>query len=98
MDNITLKEKELYQEVDLYVDDKNIGSAEIEIKSKMLCRLEIMEPYQNLGYGKQVVKLLTEKYGCDCLWVKADNEKAIHVYELNGYKKAQPTMYLMKRE
>lgn len=25
-------------------------------------------------------------YGCDCLWVNADNERAIHVYEKNGYK------------
>lgn len=96
MDNFTFKENELYQEIGLYVNDKKIGEAEVDLKGKMLSRLSIFEPYQNLGYGTKIVKMLTEKYGCNCLWVNADNERAIHVYESNGYKKIKPTMYLME--
>ena len=29
--------------------------------------------------------------------VNADNKKAIHTYEKNGYSLSNPTMYLMKR-
>lgn len=94
---ITLKENELYQELELYVDGQKIGEAEVDIKGKMLSRLSIFPPYQNKGYGTEVVKMLTEKYGLDVLWVNADNKRAIHTYEKNGYKIADPTMYLMKR-
>jgi ribosomal protein S18 acetylase RimI-like enzyme len=30
------------------------------------------------------------------LWVEADNDKAIHVYEKFGFEKAEPTMYKME--
>lgn len=69
----------------------------MEIKGKMLSRLSIFPPYQNKGYGTEIVKIFNEKYGCNCLWVNADNDRAIKVYEKNGYKKVQPTMYLMER-
>lgn len=94
---ITLKENELYQEIELFVDGEKIGEAEIEIKGKMLSRLSIFPPYQNKGYGSQIVNMLNEKYGCEVLWVNADNERAIHTYEKNGYSKLEPTMFLMKR-
>lgn len=94
---ISLKEKELYQEIELFVDDEKIGEVEIEIKGKMLSRLSIFPPYQNKGYGTEAVRLLSEKYGCEVLWVNADNKKAIHTYEKNGYVVAEPTMFLMKR-
>lgn len=94
---ITLKENELYQEIELYVDGQKVGEAEVEIKGKMLSRLSIFPPYQDKGYGTEVVKMLTEKYGLDVLWVNADNKRAIHTYEKNGYEIAEPTMYLMKR-
>jgi len=94
---IELKEKELYQEIDLFVDDEKIGVAEVDIKGKMLSRLCISEPYQDKGYGTEVVRMINEKYGCDCLWVNADNTRAIHVYEKEGYKVIKPTMYLMER-
>ena len=93
---IELKENELYQEIELFVDGKKIGEAEVEIKSKMLSRLSIFEPYQNKGYGQEIVKLLKEKYGCNNLWVNADNERAIHVYEKLGFRKVKSTMYLME--
>ena len=94
---ITLKENELYQEIELFVDGEKIGEAEIEIKGKMLSRLSIFPPYQNKGYGTQVVNMLNEKYGCEVLWVNADNKRAIHTYEKNGYVVVEPTMYLMKK-
>lgn len=94
---ITLKENELYQEIELFFNGEKIGEAEIEIKGKMLSRLSIFPPYQNKGYGTEVVKLLTEKYGCNVLWVNADNERAIRVYEKNGYMVSEPTMFLMTK-
>ena len=94
---ITLKENELYQEIELFVDGQKIGEAEVDIKYKMLSRLSIFPPYQDKGYGTEVVKMLTEKYDLDVLWVNADNKRAIHTYEKNGYKIDEPTMYLMKR-
>lgn len=98
MYELELKENELYQEIELFVDDVKIGEAEVEIKGKMISRLCIYEPFQDKGYGTEVVRLLNEHYGCNCLWVKADNERAIHTYEKNGYKKNRPTMYLMERK
>lgn len=95
---IELKENELYQEIELFADGFKIGCAEIEIKGKMLSRLSIYEPYQNQGYGKEIVKMLKDKYGCNCLWVNADNARVIHVYEKMGFKKIQPTMYLMETD
>ena len=52
---INLKENELYQEIELFVDGEKIGEAEIEIKGKMLSKLNIFPPYQNKGYGTQIV-------------------------------------------
>lgn len=94
---VALKENELYQEIELFVNGEKIGEAEVELKGKMLSRLSIFEPYQNKGYGTEIVRILNEKYGCNCLWVNADNERAIRVYEKNSYKKIKPTMYLMER-
>lgn len=93
---IKIRENELYQEVSLFVDDVHIGEAEVDIKGKMISRLNIYEPYRDRGYGTEVVKMLTEKYGCECLWVETKNERAIHVYEKCGFKKVKPTMYLME--
>lgn len=90
------KPGEIYHELELFVGDSKIGEAEVEIKGKMISRLTIYEPYQGQGYGTAVVKMLMEEYGCDCLWVNADNERAIHVYEKLGFRKVRPTMYLME--
>ena len=93
---IEIKENELYQEIELYSGLTKIGEAEIDLKGKMLSRLVIYEPYQDKGYGTEIVKILRDRYGCDCLWVNADNDRAIHVYEKCGFEKAKPTMYLME--
>lgn len=95
---VDIKENELYQEIELYVDGEKIGEAEIELKKKMLSRLSIFPPYQDKGYGTQIVNILNKKYGCEVLWVNADNKRAIHTYEKNGYEIAEPTMFLMKRK
>ncbi|WP_279004795.1 GNAT family N-acetyltransferase [[Clostridium] scindens] len=94
---IEFKENELYLEIEICVDDEKIGEAEIELNGKMLSRLSIFPPYQNKGYGTEIVKMLNEKYGCNVLWVNADNKRAIHTYEKNGYTIKEPTMYLMTR-
>lgn len=93
---IDIKENELYQELSIFVDGIKIGEAEVDINGKMISRLSIYEPYQNKGYGTKVVQMLTDKYGCECLWVNADNYKAIHVYEKCGYEIRKPTMFLME--
>lgn len=68
MGEISFKENELYQEIELFVDGEKIGEAEVEIKGKMLSRLSIFPPYQDKGYGTQIVSMLNEKYGCNILW------------------------------
>lgn len=93
---IDIKEKELYQELDVIYDGNKVGEAEVELNSKMLSRLSIFPPYQDKGIGTEVVNYLNNKYGCNCLWVNTDNKKAIHVYTKNGYKKIEPTMFLMR--
>lgn len=95
--NIEVKANEMYRELELFIDGEKIGEAEIDLQNKMLSRLSIFPPYQNKGYGTEIVKILTEEYGCNCLWVNADNKRAIHVYEKNGYKIVEPTMYLMQK-
>lgn len=95
---IRIKEADLYQEIELFNGEEKIGEAEVNLKDKMLSRLSIYPPYQNQGYGSCIVDMLNQKYGCDCLWVNADNERAIRVYEKNGYKICKPTMYMMTRD
>ena len=94
---IEINENELYQEIELFLDGEKIGEAEIELKGKMLSRLSIFPPYQDKGYGTEIVNMLNEKYGCNVLWVNTDNKRAIKCYEKNGYKIVGHTMYLMKK-
>lgn len=96
--SVTYKANEMYRELELYDGDIKIGEAEVDINGKMLSRLHILEPYQNRGYGQAIVKKLIEDYGITCLWVNADNARAIHVYEKCGFTKERPTMYLMERK
>ena len=97
--DMKLIEKELYQEIDLIDGHGNlIGTAEVDIKGKMLSRLNISDAYQGKGYGTEAVMMLTEKYNLDNLWVETKNEKAIHVYEKCGYVQGRPTMIRMERK
>lgn len=95
--NIAYKQNEMYRELELLDGNVKIGEAEVDIDSKMLSRLTIYEPYQNKGYGTAIVQALIKDYGINCLWVNADNDRAIHVYEKCGFKTIKPTMYLMER-
>ena len=94
-----LEEKEYYIEIDLKLSDGTlIGRAEIEPNEKMLERFEIFEPYQNKGYGQQVLSDLIDGYGIKKLWVRSDNKKAIHVYKKAGFTVTRETMYEMEAE
>lgn len=96
---MTIKENELYQEIELYHGQIKIGEAEVELTKHMLSKLVIFEPYQNQGLGTEIVKMLTEKYNLDNLWVNAENTHAIHVYKKCGFKISKPTMYeMIKKE
>lgn len=95
---ITAKENELYREIELFRDGVKIGEAEVDLKNRMLAKLVIFEPYQNQGFGTETVKMLTDRYGLDNLWVNADNARAIHVYEKCGFGIKRPTMFEMVRE
>lgn len=94
---IKIQENELYQELELHVGDEKIGEAEIDIKNRMLSRLMIYPQFQSQGYGTEAVKILTEKYRINVLWVNADNFSAIKCYEKNGYRITQNTMYKMEK-
>jgi predicted GNAT family acetyltransferase len=94
--NLRYKENETYKELELFDGDTKIGEAEVDVKGKMLSRLNIYEPYQNNGYGTKAVEMLCRDYKLNCLWVNADNSRAIHVYEKLGFRKIKPTMYLME--
>lgn len=94
--DVRIKENELYQEVELFIGNTKVGEAEIEVTKRMLSRFVIYEPYQNKGYGTRILNELMQMYMLTNLWVEADNDRAIHVYEKFGFKKTKPTMYLME--
>jgi len=93
-----LEEKEHYIEIDIKLSDGTlIGTAEIEPNEKMLERFVIFEPYQNKGYGQKVLSDLIDTCGIKKLWVRSDNERAIHIYEKLGFRKSKETMFEMER-
>ena len=94
-----LEEKEHFIEIDIKLSDGIlIGTAEVEPNEKMLERFVIFEPYQNKRYGQIVLSDLIDTYGIQKLWVRSDNEKAIHIYEKAGFKISKETMYEMCRK
>ena len=94
--DVRINENELYQEVELFIGDTKVGEAEIEVTKRMLSRFVIYEPYQNKGYGTRILNELMRMYMLTNLWVNADNDRAIHLYEKFGFKIIKPTMYLME--
>ena len=92
------KKTDTFIELNLELPDGTlIGTAEVEPNKKMLERFVIFEPYQNKGYGQEVLSELIREYGIDNLWVRSDNERAIHVYEKFGFKRVGETMFEMRR-
>lgn len=92
-----IKKTETYIEHDIIVDGTKIGTVELCPEQHLIARLVIFEPYQNKGYGTQVVKEAL-KNGYNCLWVRSDNPRAIHVYEKCGFVKGETQMFEMRAE
>ena len=92
---ISINKTDTFIEHDIVVDGVTIGSVEIEPDKRELSRLVIFEPYQNKGFGTDVVKEMISRYNIRSLWVRSDNERAIHVYEKCGFVKSGETMYEM---
>lgn len=94
---VELHKTETFIEFDIIKDGVQVGTVELCPERKEISRLNIWTPYQNYGYGTQVVKELVE-HGYSSLWVRSDNPRAIHVYEKCGFKKSGETMFEMKLE
>jgi len=92
---LKIEKTETFIEHSIEVDSVHIGTVELCPERMEIARLDIFEPYQNKGYGTEVVKSLVEQ-GYRTLWVRADNSRAIHVYEKCGFIKKEPTMFEME--
>ena len=90
-----IKKTDTFIENDIIVDGVIVGRVELCPERHEISRLEIFEPYQNKGYGTKVVETLMQS-GYKSLWVRSDNERAIHVYEKCGFKRGKTTMYEME--
>lgn len=97
-DKISIEEKETFIEVDIKLGDMKIGEAEINPKTKELCRFYIFEPCQNKGYGKEALKKIMETYEITNLCVRTKNERAWHVYQNAGFSYSEPFMSVMTHE
>lgn len=92
-----IKKTETFVEHDIIVDGTKVGTVELCPERHEIARLVIFEPYQNKGYGTQVVEELLSQ-GYKSLWVRSDNQKAIHVYEKCGFVKGETYMFEMRAE
>lgn len=92
-----IEKTETFMEHDIIVDGTKVGTVELCPERHEIARLIIFEPYQNKGYGTQVVQELVAQ-GYRTLWVRSDNSRAIHVYEKCGFKRAETHMFEMKTE
>ncbi|MBR2554311.1 MAG: GNAT family N-acetyltransferase [Aeriscardovia sp.] len=92
-----IEKTETFVENDIWVDGTKIGTVELCPERNEIARLIIFEPYQNKGYGTQVVQELIQR-GYKNLWVRSDNPRAIHVYEKCGFKRGNTYMFEMEVE
>jgi RimJ/RimL family protein N-acetyltransferase len=92
-----IKPTESFIENDILINNTIVGNVELCPERKEISRLNIFTPYQNKGYGTQVIKELISR-GYSSLWVRSDNPRAIHVYEKCGFKKAETHMFEMRYE
>ena len=92
-----IEKTETFIEHDIIVDDVKVGTVELCPERHEISRLIIFEPYQNKGYGTQVVLELMQS-GYKSLWVRSDNARAIHVYEKCGFKRKETHMFEMEVE
>lgn len=84
-------------ENDIIIDSVKVGTVELCPELKEISRLLIFEPYQDKGYGTQVVQELIQM-GYNSLWVRSDNTRAIHVYEKCGFVKGKKSVFEMEVE
>lgn len=94
---IDINKREIFIEDDIIVDGTKVGELVLCPERNEISRLVIFEPYQNKGYGTEVVKVLINK-GYTSLWVRSDNTRAIHVYEKCGFVKSETRVFEMVRE
>ena len=85
-----------YTKVMKGIFEQEIRKANIKVKKLILKNAETSSSLSN-NVQLDFFNMLNEKYGCEVLWVNADNKMAIHTYEKNGYSISKPTMYLMER-
>lgn len=96
LNDIEIIEGEQFIELELSVDGIIVGEAAICLTKGVLSKLYIYEPFQNVGYGTRFVQQLTKKFNLKSLNVRANNVKAIHVYEKCGYVLTEPEVYTME--
>lgn len=92
-----IEKTETFIEHDIIVDGAKIGTVDLCPERNEIVRLVIFDPYQDKGYGTQVVKELIAQ-GYKCLYVLSDNSRAIHVYEKCGFVKGDTYMFEMVRD
>lgn len=92
-----IEKTETFIEHSITVCGVMVGTVEVCPERKEISRLIIFEPYQNKGYGTQVVQELVSQ-GYKSLWVRSDNARAIHVYEKCGFKRKETHMFEMEVE
>ena len=92
-----IEKTETFVEHDIIVDGTKVGTVELCPERHEISRLIIFEPYQNKGYGTDVVKELITR-GYKSLWVRSDNPRAIHVYEKCGFVRGKTQMFEMVAE
>lgn len=97
MAEITIKETEIFKELDIMLNDEVIGSAEIKYPDMTLNNFFIYPRYRNKGYGQKAIGQLIETYGITNLWVSPDNEVAKHIYEKNGFEIDKNPLFVAMR-
>lgn len=74
--------------IDFYDGNQEIGTASvcgIKDNSPFLYDLKVFKDFRNKGYGTEIVKFMIDKYKISSLYVKKDNEVAIHLYKKFGF-------------
>lgn len=97
MNEISIRETEVYKEFDILLDEEIIGSAEIKYPSMTLNNFFLYPQYRNKGYGQEAIKQFVENYGITNLWVSPENEIAKHIYEKNGFEQDENPFYIAMR-
>jgi RimJ/RimL family protein N-acetyltransferase len=74
-----IEKTETFVKNDIWMDGTKIGTVELCPERSKISRLIIFEPYQNKGYGTEVVKEL-KKQGYKSLWVRSDNLRVLSTF------------------